>query len=106
MYYAAHPAPTTSGELLAAIGRALGRTPRVVKVPPGLAHAILWTVGTLARLAGRSTILSPGKAAEFLAQAWICRSDALARDAGWRAQTDLDTGLRRTAQWYLREGWL
>jgi len=28
------------------------------------------------------------------------------RDTGWRPDTDLETGLRRTAQWYRNEGWL
>jgi dTDP-D-glucose 4,6-dehydratase len=51
-------------------------------------------------------VLSADKANEFLAPAWTCRADALARDAGWRATTDLATGLARTAAWYRAEGWL
>src|SRR5438093_450244 len=72
----------------------------------GLVRGLLWTIGSIAHLAGRATLLSGDKAAEFLAPAWTCRADALARDAGWRAETDLETGLRRTAAWYRREGWL
>ena len=106
VYYAAHPDVTTSRELVRAIGRAVGRQPRIVPLPGPLARALLWTIGSIAHLAGRATLLSGDKAAEFLAPAWTCRSDALARDAGWRAETDLATGLRRTAAWYRREGWL
>ena len=106
VYYAAHPDVTTSRELVRAIGRAVGRQPRIVPLPGPLARALLWTIGSIAHLAGRATLLSGDKAAEFLAPAWTCRADALARDAGWRAETDLETGLRRTAAWYRKEGWL
>ena len=106
LYYAAHPAPTTSRDLVRAVGRAVGRAPRIVPLPPLVARALLWTVGAAAHLFGRATLLSSDKAAEFLAPAWTCRPDALTRDTGWRAGTELDAGLQRTAAWYRREGWL
>ncbi len=106
VYYAAHPVVTTSRDLVRAIGRAVGREPRIVPLPGVLARGLLWTIGTIAHLAGRATPLSGNKCAEFLAPVWTGRPDALTRDAGWRAVTDLDTGLRRTAAWYRREGWL
>ncbi len=108
LYYAAHPAVTTSRDLARLIGRTVrgGREPRVVPLPAPLARALLWTVGSLAHLAGRATVLSGDKAAEFLAPAWTCRPDALMHDTAWRPRVELDTGLRRTADWYSREGWL
>ena len=106
LYYAAHPTVTTSGDLVRAIGRSVGRAPRLVPLPRPLARGLLWAIGSLAHLAGRATLLSVDKAAEFLAPAWTCRPDALMRDTGWHADTDLETGLRRTAAWYRTEGWL
>jgi nucleoside-diphosphate-sugar epimerase len=106
VYYASHPAVTSSRGLVEAVGRALGTRPRVVPLPRALAQIALWAVGSLAHLAGRATVLSADKANEFLAPAWTCRADALARDAGWRAKTDLEPGLARTAAWYRAEGWL
>ncbi|HVH09110.1 MAG TPA: NAD(P)-dependent oxidoreductase [Gemmatimonadales bacterium] len=106
VYYAADPAITTSAALVRAIGRAVGREPRVVPLPGVLARGLLRVIGTLAHLAGRATLLSADKAAEFLAPAWTCRPEALIRDTGWRPATDLETGLRRTAQWYRQAGWL
>ncbi|HEY6223683.1 MAG TPA: NAD-dependent epimerase/dehydratase family protein [Gemmatimonadales bacterium] len=106
VYYAAHPEVTTSMGLVRAVGVAVGRTPRIVRLPAALARVALWTVGSLASLAGRATVLSAEKADEFLAPAWTCRPDALARDSGWRAATDLAAGLSRTAAWYRAEGWL
>jgi len=107
VYFAAHPAVTTSRALVLAAARALGRgAPRIVPVPPVVARGVLWAAGTLAYLAGRATLLSADKSNEYLAPAWTCRSDALTRDTGWRAQIDLETGLRRAATWYREVGWL
>jgi nucleoside-diphosphate-sugar epimerase len=106
VYYAAHPTVTTSRALAGAIGRAVGREPRVLPLPAPLARALLWGIGSVAHLAGRATVLSADKAAEFLAPAWTCRADALMRDTEWRPRVELDPGLRRTADWYRREGWL
>ena len=108
VYFATHPAPTTSRGLLFACARALGKTrpPRIVPIPPAVARALLWTVGSLAHLAGRATFLSADKANEYLAPAWTCRGDALTRDTGWRAAVDLEPGLARTAAWYREVGWL
>ena len=106
VYYAAHPNVTTSRGLVEAVGRAVGARPRVVRLPGPLAQIALWAVGSLAHLVGRATVLSADKANEFLAPAWTCRADALTRDAGWRAATDLEPGLARTAAWYRAEGWL
>jgi nucleoside-diphosphate-sugar epimerase len=106
VYFAAHPEVTTSRGLALAVGRALGKTPRVLPVPAPLARAVMAVVGTIARVAGRSSVLSTERAAEFLAPAWTCRPEALRRDAGWQAGIDLATGLARTAAWYRQEGWL
>ncbi|HWC75046.1 MAG TPA: NAD(P)-dependent oxidoreductase [Gemmatimonadales bacterium] len=106
VYFAAHPTVTTTRALATAVGHALGKSPRVIGIPPVVARSVLWTVGTLAHLAGRATLLSADKANEYLAPAWICRSDALARDTGWHAEVELETGLRRAANWYREVGWL
>ena len=107
VYFATHSATTTSRDLMRACARALGTSPpRIIPVPPLVARALLWTVGSLAHLAGRATFLSADKANEYLAPAWTCRGDALTRDTGWRAEIDLEPGLSRTAAWYREAGWL
>jgi nucleoside-diphosphate-sugar epimerase len=108
VYFATHPAPTTSRALLLACARALGKKspPRILPLPPVVARALLWTVGSLAHLAGRATFLSADKTNEYLAPAWTCRGNALTRDTGWRAEIDLEPGLARTAGWYREVGWL
>lgn len=106
VYFAAHPTTTTTRALGHAVARALGKRARVFGIPPLVARGVLWATGTIAHIAGRATLLTADKGNEFLAPAWTCRSDALTRDSGWRAGIDLETGLRRAANWYREVGWL
>ena len=106
VYYVAHPQSTSTRGLVLAVGRALQKKPVVLPIPPALARGVLATIGSLARMVGRATLLSADKANEFLAPGWVCSSKALTRDTGWRAEVDLDNGLRRTAAWYRTHGWL
>jgi len=106
IYFATHPEPITSRSFVRRIGQALGTNPRIIPMPPLVVRGVLWAVGTLAHLAGRATLLSADKGNEYLAPAWTCRGDALTRDTGWRAEIELETGLRRAANWYREVGWL
>jgi len=59
VYFATHSATTTSRDLMRACARALGND--APQDRPGarlVARGLLWTVGSLAHLAGRATFLS------------------------------------------------
>lgn len=105
-YYAAHPEVFTSAGFVRAVAHALGRTARVVPLPLGLARAALTVTEITARAAGRPTILTTDKAHEFFQPAWTGDPAPLARDAGWRAERNLERGLAETAAWYREHGWL
>jgi dihydroflavonol-4-reductase len=106
-YHAGHPRPVTQRELARAVARAVGReAPRLVALPGGAVRLALHALGTASLLTGRPSLLGPDKAPELLAPAWVCRSDALGRDAGWRAEIDHDRGLGDTARAYRADGWL
>lgn len=106
VYHAGHGKPVTQRGLVEAIGRAVGRRVLLLPLPRGLVRALLALSGAAARAAGRSTLLSSDKAEELLAPAWTCSSEALARNAGWRARIGLEEGLAETARWYRQAGWL
>jgi nucleoside-diphosphate-sugar epimerase len=105
-YYAAHPEIFTSADFVRAVARSLGGRVRVIPLPLGLARAALSVTEVAARAAGRATILTTDKAHEFFEAAWTGDPAPLARDAGWRAERDLDRGLAETAAWYREHGWL
>lgn len=106
VYYPAHPEVVTSGDLVRAIGRAMGRRMRLLPLPRPVATGILHLTGTAARLAGKATLLNPDKANEFFQPAWTCDPAPLERDTGWRASHDLASGVAETLAWYRREGWM
>jgi nucleoside-diphosphate-sugar epimerase len=105
-YHAVHPEIVTQRQLGEAIARAVGRRVLPVRIPALAVRAVLGLTGGVARLLGRSTLLSAEKARELLAPAWTARGDSLSRDAGWSAATALDRGLATTARWYREAGWL
>ena len=112
LYYVAHPETCTARGLVRSIGESIGaaaragRVPRVLRIPRFVVRPLFTLTGGAAWLAGRATMLSRDKAEEILAEAWTCSPAALEADTGWRAETDLASGLRRTAAWYREAEWL
>jgi nucleoside-diphosphate-sugar epimerase len=105
-YYACNAQRFTSRDFVRAVGHALGKEPKIVPIPSGLARAILRLTGAAARLAGRASVLNADKANEFLQPAWTADPAGLTRDTGWRAAHDLAAGLAATTAWYRDRGWL
>ncbi len=113
-YFACHPEVLTAEAFVTEVGRAVSevrtgraRPPRLlVRVPGWAARVALGVNGLIKRTLGSRSVLTRDKVAEFLAEAWSCSPEALERDTGWRAQVPAVDGLRRTAAWYRRNGWL
>jgi nucleoside-diphosphate-sugar epimerase len=106
-YYPCHEERFSAGELARRIAIAVGRPgARALHVPRALARPLLTLTGAAAALRRRPSVLNRGKAAEFLAAAWTCDPRPFARDAGWRAAVDLESGLAETVRWYREQDWL
>ena len=107
-YHLAHPDVVRSRDLALEIGRAVraGRSPIVVPVPGALAAPIVRLIGRAAAAAGRRTVVSADKMAEFLAPAWGTSVAKAERDLAWRPRYDLRAGVAATAAWYRDEGLL
>lgn len=106
IYYASHPEVLTSASLVQIIGRAMGRSVRLVPLPRWPARAALTVIATLARVIGRRTLLTPDKANEFFAPAWTCDPTPLTTATGWHPEFDLAAGAAATAAWYRESGML
>ncbi len=105
-YYPCHPEILTSADFVRAVGRAVGRSVRIVSIPQAIARGILAVTGAVGRIAGRATLLTVDKANEFFQPAWTGDPAPLARDTGWTASRDLEAGLAETVTWYRSQGWL
>jgi nucleoside-diphosphate-sugar epimerase len=104
--YPCHPEVVTTAGLVRTVAGAMAENPRLVRLPRWLARSALGVTGTLARLTGRSTVLTPDKAAEFFAPAWTCDPVPLTAITGWQAEFDLARGAAATAAWYREQGLL
>lgn len=105
-YYACHPEIFTGADMARAVGRAMGRSPAVIRVPATIGRGVLMVTEAAARLAGRTTILTADKANEFFQPAWTGDPTPLMRDTGWQPSHDLRSGLEETYRWYRTAGWL
>jgi nucleoside-diphosphate-sugar epimerase len=86
-----------------ALGKAIGTKPTIVAAP-----------GALMRLAARADqlIRGPGakltadRAAYFSHDNWVVHPERACPPDLWRPQISTEEGLRQTADWYRRQGWL
>jgi nucleoside-diphosphate-sugar epimerase len=106
IFYPCHPEVQRSAALAQAIAGALGRRVSVLGLPRWAAAGALGITSAVARLRGRTTLLTPDKANEFFAPAWTADPAPLSTATGWTAKHDLAAGLDATAAWYRAAGWL
>jgi nucleoside-diphosphate-sugar epimerase len=86
-FYVSDDEDVSTPQLIGRIARALGRRPRLVRVPP-------WLIRTAATLVGR-----PGVYVRLCGSLQVDVSATRAA-LGWRPRLTLDEGLARTAAWF------
>ncbi len=93
-------------ELVALGAQSVGRSP--ISVPVAMPVQVLASglAVALARLAGRTPTLTPGKLREVRHPDWVCREDRLLAELGWWARIGVAEGFRETVAWYRAAGWL
>lgn len=103
-YAVAEPVAHRWSELVAEIGRALGRRPVRVLLPPAAVRAAAGATEAIGRTLGKAVVFNREKAEEMLAQGWIC--DLRGAEALLPKATPLAEGIARTAHWYRIQRWL
>jgi nucleoside-diphosphate-sugar epimerase len=105
-YHVAAEPPCTDEGFMEEIAAQLQVRPVRLRIPrAGLCVASM-IQEALSRATGRPNILSRQRLPELLASGWVCRTEKIRRELGFRAPTSLKEGVRRTIEWYRREGWL
>ncbi len=90
-------------ELMTAAARAVGRTPRLLRIP-GAALSLAGHIGSLTCLMGSTPMLTAGKTRELLHKDWSIPPGQRATFS--RQVTGLTDGFRDTVEWYRQAGWL
>ncbi len=106
VYFAGHPQEIDVRQLWTELARAVGRDVKVLPVPRwGLYLAMHFsTLGS--RLFGFTNQLDRKQYLQMTAPAWVCSSEALQRDLGWRPAHDLAACTRNAAEGYRQSGLL
>lgn len=105
-YFLAHPKPVSWSELGLVAAGIMGRRPRVLRVPPTLAHGVGWGAEVWAHIRRKPGIVSREKVAEARCPYWTCDTRRAAVELSFEASTPIETGLARTIAWYKEAGWL
>lgn len=106
IFYIADTGAYTKRELAEFVKQALDTWALAVRFPA-------WAVRLAARLTeavavgfNRVPLFDTHKAKELLADNWVCRFDKARLLLGYEPRISTEEGIRRTAEWYRKEGWL
>ena len=106
LFHIAEPRAYADREFARLVGAAVGRNVGIVKVPAAALKLAASLNEAACGLLGRSSVFNRDKAEELLASAWLCETGTARDVLGFEAETPLPRGLRETALWYERNGWL
>jgi len=92
-------------ELMQTASKAVGSSPRLVKIPAGAIKALAVLSKWMSLLTGSDSILTPGKARELLHGDWALSSNDPIPDFP-PVRYPLEAGFVQSVRWYRSEGWL
>ena len=98
------PAGYGFDQIMTAVSDAVGRRPRVVRLPDAALHS-LGLLGDLGVALGAKPLITSGKVREMLHPDWSVSQAEGASDLP-RPRFDLQAGFAHTAAWYRQAGWL
>ena len=88
------------------IARAVGKRPRVIGVPSGLADIVSRAERLRGSLTGTKPLLTPDRALELSQYDWTCDDTRARLDIDYESSISLPEGMRMTAEWYRAHGFL
>jgi nucleoside-diphosphate-sugar epimerase len=88
------------------IGRAMDKTPRRVYIPAVVTKCAGLMGDLLSWVTGRAALLNGNKVKELLQPMWVCSSNRIREELGFRAAYSLEEGIRETLAWYREHQWL
>ena len=104
--FVGHPKPVYTRDLVRQIGASAGHAVRVVPIPMAVTRAAAFAGDLLGAIRGKPSVINSRRYAELASVGFVCKVDRLRDRLGIVAEIDLDRGLRETAAWYQREGWI
>lgn len=106
-YFASNPEPYTWSYVGSVIEKSLDKTKcRKIRIPFWMGNIIARIVETGTVLTKSPAVLNRQKILEAVQPYWVCSPEKLNRDTGFSCSTDIEKGMKNTALWYKKMGWL
>ncbi len=96
----------TSREFAAITKKHLNKKTLSFTVPAGLVGGIAFAMEKIFSITGRMPTLNTDKFNIMKSLNWTCQVDVLQKDFSFKAEYDLDKGVKEVLEWYKKEGWL
>ncbi len=77
-----------------------------IKLPSLIVLSVAGLSHFLSRISGQASVINLDKYKEMKAAFWLMEGSKARQVLGFHPQYDLESGLRETLEWYIREGWL
>ena len=88
------------------IAKSLERKAITIRFPKTLVFVFAYTVELIAKILGKSTIMSRYKAKELCQRYWVCDVSKAKTDLGFAPKIKLEQGSKKTVEWYKNNKWL
>ncbi|CAM3508988.1 NAD-dependent epimerase/dehydratase family protein [Corallococcus sp. ZKHCc1 1396] len=105
-FFCAGPERLTLEQMQDLGAKALGYTPRTVRMRPAVLTALATAADGVTRLTGKKLPLNRKLARQLLAPAWTCSGAKAERLLGFRPRRNLADSITRSGEWYRAQGWL
>ncbi len=93
-------------EFIAAIGEALNRRYTLCRIPDPILFLFGACGSVYSGVTGRPPLFTWQKVKEFVQNSWVIDGTRIREELGWRENFTLEEGMKRTAAWYQKVGWL
>ena len=105
-YFVAEERHYSYRDLVATIGRGVGRVPPLPRVPHLVPRLVALMGSCAQRFTRRPPLLTLSKLPEVLAPGWVCSTESVRALLPAVGPTELEQGALETAAWYREHGWL
>ena len=106
LYYMTDGMIHTWESVLENVSRAVGKKTKTVSIPSFIADSLSRLEVLRASMFGSKPLLTPDRMIEMSQASWTCDDTRARLDIDYESSITLPDGMRSTAEWYRREGWL
>jgi len=106
VYYITDGMVHTWESIIDHISRAVGKTPKVIAVPTGIADAISRADTFRSSVMGSKPLLTPDRITELTQANWTCDDTRARLDFDYESTISLPDGIKSTAEWYRAQKWI